>query len=173
MDMHNFHELTNRCSAFTLQSLAMAQEHIISLLDLRGETILVKNMQAIQLQRVIFVVGMFSIFEANIQDRFNCKNGFKMIRDILNDKSEEGLRETFEYIYSAINALKHGRGRSYDFLLENYERLPFLIKKPGEEFFMEGDVSEVRSLVYVDDNFIRLCGDTIQKISNLLDTKSP
>ncbi|MFU5655110.1 hypothetical protein ACM7VQ_26165 [Pseudomonas aeruginosa] len=173
MAMHNFHELTDRCSAFTLQSLMAAQEHIISLLDLRGETILVKNMQAIQLQRVIFVVGMFSIFEANIQDRFKCKNGFKMVREILGDKGEEDLRETFEYIYSAINTLKHGQGRSYEFLLENYEKLPFLIKKPGEEFFMEGDVSEVRSLVYVDDDFIRLCGGTIQKISNLLETKSP
>jgi len=67
----------------------------------------------------------------------------------------------------AINALKHGRGRSYDALLAEND-LPFLIKRPDENFFTEGDVSEVSILIQVDDQFVLGCAEVIQDVSSVI-----
>jgi hypothetical protein len=122
----------------------------------------------IQLQKVILSVGMFSIFEASLQDRLNCKDGFREAEALLDKQGEGDLKENFQHLLAAINVLKHGRGRSYDTLVAKAHTLPFRVKLPNEAFFFEGDISEVSTLVGVDDEFVQLCGDVIRRVSEVL-----
>jgi hypothetical protein len=74
--MHSFTELVDRCVTFTLEPLREGNERTIEALQKSGATTLVKTLQMIQLQKAILVVGMFSMFEANLQDGLSCANGF-------------------------------------------------------------------------------------------------
>lgn len=163
--MHSFTELVDRCAAFTIDTLGKANEKTIEALQTSGATSLVKTLQMIQLQKTIFAVGMFSIYEANLQEGLGCTNGFDEAKKILDDEGELDIKSRFENLILAINVLKHGRGRSYDVLVANAESLPFRIKLPNESFFFEDDVSEVSTLVQVDDAFVQLCGNIIREVT--------
>ena len=45
--------------------------------------------------------------------------------------------------------------------------LPFKIKQPNENFFNEGDVSEVSTLIEVDDDFVMNRAKTIRDVSDV------
>lgn len=122
----------------------------------------------IQLQKTILAVGMFSIFEANLQNNLACINGFKEAKKILETEGEIDLKERFEELYFAVNVLKHGRGDSYDHLVAKAETLPFRIKLPDQSFFSEGDVSEVSTLVEVDDVFVQHCANVISDVYRVI-----
>ena len=171
--MHSFTELVDRCAAFTLSTLKEANEKTIEALQTSGATSLVKTLQMIQLQKAILAVGMFSIFEANLQDGLDCANGFAEAKKILRDEGELSTKEQFEDLIMAINVLKHGRGRSYDDLVAKATTLPFKIKLPDESFFFEGDVSEVNTLVEVDDAFVQHCGNVISDVSKVVRRARP
>jgi hypothetical protein len=166
--MHSFTELVDRCVTFTLKTLREANERTIEALETNGATSLVKTLQMIQLQKAILAVGMFSIFEASLQDGLGCANGFDEAKRILDDEGELDTKERFEDLYLAVNVLKHGRGRSYDALVSEAKTLPFRIKLPDESFFFEGDVSEVSTLVEVDDAFVQHCGNVITDVSEVI-----
>jgi len=166
--MHSFSELADRCTSFTLSALREANDKTIDALQTSGATSLVKTLQMIQLQKAVFAVGMFSIFEADLQTSLGCRNGFKKAKQILESKGKANLKERFEDLYFAINALKHGRGGSYDALVAKAEQLPFRVKMPTESFFFEGDVSEVDTLIEVNDAFVQLCGDMISEVSQAI-----
>ena len=145
--MHRFEELIYRSTSFTLEVLEETNSKIIDALQTSGSTILVKNLQMIQFQKVIFAIGMFSMFDAIVQNELNCKNGFKRINEILIDKNEIELQNSFQDLSMAIYVLKHGKGRSYESLLKRIDSLKFEIRKYDEIFFDEGDISEVNTLV--------------------------
>jgi hypothetical protein len=166
--MHTFSELADRCTSFTLSALREANDRTIDELQTSGATNLVKTLQMIQLQKAAFAVGMFSIFEADLRTSLGSKNGFKKAKQILDRKEKTDLKERFEDLYFAINALKHGRGESYDALVAKAELLPFRVKMPAESFFFEGDVSEVNTLIEVNDAFVQLCGDMISEVSRAI-----
>ena len=166
--MHSFTELVDRCATFTLATLRGANEKIIEALQTSGATSLVKTLQMIQLQKVILAVGIFSIFEASLQEGLSCRNGFDEAKRILDDEGELDMKERFDDLFLAVNVLKHGRGRSYNLLVAKAETLPFRIKLPDESFFFEGDVSEVSTLVEVDDTFVQRCGDIISDVSGVI-----
>jgi hypothetical protein len=86
----------------------------------------------------------------------------------LEREGEVDLGKRFSLFVYAINVLKHGRGRSYDALVAMGTDLPFRIKHPGEDFFFEGDVSEVATLVEVDDRFVRECTDLIAQVTGVI-----
>lgn len=134
---------------------------------------LVKSLQMVQLQKAISAVGMFSIFEATLQDGLGCQKGFQEAEKILERESENSLQERFINLQLAINVLKHGRGRSYDKLILKGAGLPFRIKQPGEYFFSEGDVSEVSTLIEVDDTFVRSCAHVIYEVSVVIKMAHP
>lgn len=69
--------------------------------------------------------------------------------------------------------LKHGRGRSYDALVAKSENLHFRVKLPGEAFICEGDVSEVSTLVEVDDTFVISCSEVIHEVSEVIRRAQP
>lgn len=166
--MHSFTELVDRCAAFTLNALREANDRTIEGLQTSGSTSLVKTLQMVQLQKAIFAVGMFSIFEANLQKGLSCSNGFSEAKKILEDEGEQELKECFDNLCLAVNVLKHGRGRSYDALVAKAKSLPFRIKLPDESFFFEGDVSEVPTLVEVNDTFVQHCGKVISDVSRVI-----
>jgi len=166
--MHSFTELVDRCATFTLDTLREANERTIEQLQSSGATSLVKTLQMVQLQKAILAVGMFSIFEASLQEGLSCSNGFGEAKTILDDEGELDMKERFDDLFLAINVLKHGRGRSYDALVAKVEALPFRIKLPDESFFFEGDVSEVSTLVEVNDAFVQRCGDVISDVSGVI-----
>ncbi|MDF1929659.1 hypothetical protein PGH45_05695 [Legionella pneumophila] len=88
----------------------------------------------VQLQKAILTVGMFSMFEANLQDILGCKNGFARAKEILKNKGQSTTKERFDDLCCAINVLKHGRGDSYNTLVKKAKNLPFRVKLPHESF---------------------------------------
>ena len=50
-------------------------------------------------------------------------------------------------------------------MVEKSSDLPFRVKLPDEYFFNEGDVSEISTLVEVDDAFVLLCAEVIHAVS--------
>ena len=66
--MHSFTELFDRCAIFTIKTLNTVNEKTVESLQTSSSTSLVKTLQMIQLQKTIFAVGMFSIFEAILQE---------------------------------------------------------------------------------------------------------
>ena len=166
--MHTFTELVDRCTAFTLEALREANEKTIDALQTSAATTLVKALQMIQLQKAILAVGMFSLFEAILQDGLSCSNGFREAEDILDREGEAVLKERFIDLQLAINVLKHGQGRSYDTLVAKAGTLNFRVKLPGDAFFCEGDVSEVSTLIEVDDTFILSCAEVIREVSEAI-----
>jgi len=166
--MHSFSELIDRCTTFTLSTLGKANEKTIESLETSAATSLVKTLQMIQLQKTILAVGMFSIFEASLQENLGSSYGFRETKRILDSEGKLTLKEQFDNFYLAINVLKHGHGDSYDALIAKTRVLPFKIKLPGEFFFFEGDVSEVTTLIEVDDAFVQHCADVIRDVSKVV-----
>jgi hypothetical protein len=164
--MHSFTELVDRCTTFTLNALGDANVRTVEALQVSGATTLVKTLQMIQLQKAIFAVGMFSMFEATLQECLKCKNGFLQAKKILEREKESILKERFDNFYLAINVLKHGHGDSYRALIDKAASLPFRVKLPTEAFFFEGDVSEVSTLIEVDDSFVLACASVIRDVSD-------
>jgi len=163
--MHRFSELVLRSTSFTLGSLKEVESKIIELLQTSGSTVLVKNLQMIQLQKAITAIGMFSLFESILQDGLTCKNGFDEAKSILNQSGNNDLNNRFENFIFAINVLKHGKGRSYNTLVAKSGMLSFKIKMPGEDYFDEGDVSEISTLIEVNDDFVLDCARLIEEVS--------
>ena len=171
--MDRFAELVDHCSAFTLEALRQANERALDGLQTSAATPLVKALQMVQLQKAISAVGMFSLFEAMLQDGLECSDGFRAAAEILEGEGETALKERFVDLQGAINVLKHGRGRSYDALIAKADRLPFRIKRPGEVFFFEGDVSEIATLIEVDDAFVLKCAEVIRQVSETVQKMRP
>lgn len=165
--MHEFSDLAYRCSVFTLNSLKEVEEKTIEALQKSGATSLVKTLQMTRLERTILAVGMFSVFEALLQDRLNCKDGFVEAKEILKEAGDLETLDKFTDLELAINALKHGRGRSYKALLAKIRGiLPSKVKTVNQHHFDEGDVSEITTLIDVDDNFIYSCVDIISQVTD-------
>jgi hypothetical protein len=142
------------------------EEKTIEALQTSGATSLVKILQMTRLERTILAVGMFSIFEALLQDRLNCDNGFAEAKDLLKKAGDLQILAQFTDLELAINALKHGRGRSYNTLIaKDRGTVPSKVKAPNEHFFDEGDVSEISTLIDVDDQFIYSCVEIISQVS--------
>ena len=168
--MHNYDELVYRGTSFTLNAL---NSKIIESLETSVSTIVVKNLQMIQLQKAILAIGMFSLFDSILQDGLSCRNGFGGAKKTLLKIGKIELNDRFDNFVCAINVLKHGQGRSYNTLVSKYKLLPFRIKLPGENFFDEGDVTEVSTLIVVDDTFVLNCAKLIEEVSKEIRNEYP
>lgn len=165
--MHQFSELVDKVTKFSIAKLKSVDEESFEALEGSGATVHVKALQMTQLHRAILAVGMLSLFEANLQDALG-GNGFDAAKKILVELDEVNAKDRFEEMCLAVNALKHGRGRSYEALVSKAGSLPFKIKMPGEDFFEEGDVAEIRMLVEVNDDFLQRCADVIIEASEIV-----
>ena len=165
INMHDFNELVQPSTAFSLSALNEAQQRTVDQLQISAATTLVKTLQMVQLQKAITAVGMFSMFDAILQDQLQCGDGFKNAKKILESQAKMVLKEKFSDLQLAVNVLKHGKGPSYEILVKKAAILPFRVKLPEEDFFDEGDVSEISTLVEVDDKFVLLCAEVIHEVS--------
>lgn len=172
--MNSFSELIEDCTTFTLTGLKEIEDKAIFALQTFGASSSIKALQLISLEKAILAVGIFSIFEGILQDHLKCKNGFAQTKNILKQKEEWDLLSRFINLELAINALKHGRGKSYNALLvENEKSNNAKIKQSDNHFLNEGDISEVNTLIEVDDNFIYRCVETIKLISEKIEKIQP
>lgn len=172
--MHNFSELIDRCVIFTSAALQGVENKAIKGLQISGSTIHVKALQMIRLEKTILAIGAFSMFDAILQDALDCRNGFAKAKEIMRNNNELKLLSQFTEMELSINAMKHGRGRSYDVLLEKQkDQLDINVKSPDENFFNEGDVSEITSLIKVDEEFLDKCAEVIRNVSTLIRNTRP
>jgi hypothetical protein len=171
--MHAFTELLGRGTSFILSTLNEATAKTIEALQTSAATSFVKNLQMVQVQKTIMAVGMFSLFESMLQDTLECRDGFAEAFKILDEDKAAALQELLSNFQMAINVLKHGRGRSYEALVAKSASLPFKIKQPKQEFFDEGDVSEIRTLIEVDDAFILGCAQVIEDVAAVIRRRRP
>lgn len=170
--MHPYSELATRCAALTDGLMEENRAHVLAGLQVSGATRLVKALQAIELQGAIFAVGMVAMFDAALQDALECKDGFQEGLKIIEQAGDTDLVDRFRNVQLAINVLKHGRGRSHKELLARREQLPFRVRAE-DEFFDEGDVSELANLIKVDGSFIHYCSETIDLVAALVKEKRP
>jgi len=91
------------------------------------------------------LVSWPGLFESILQEGLACRNGWRG-KKVLIKNVKVDPRNRFDSAY-AINVLKHGRGGSYDALVTKCESLPFRIKLPGKNFFFEGGVSGISTLI--------------------------
>lgn len=167
--MHSFSDLVSYATNLIMGDISLRNARICDELQTTGTTSLVIGLQTLQMQRAILVTGMFSMFEAELQTMLSCQYGFEECKRILGEKGETKLKSEFQFFIWAVNTLKHGKGNSYDNLVKNIEELPFVIKSPGENFFFEGDVGEIQTLVEVDDRFVYGCAELIRKIMAVIE----
>lgn len=172
--MHNFSELIDRCTSFTLSNLEFIQNKTFEALKESSATIHIKNLQMINLQKTFFVVGVFSFYESLLQDRLNCDNGFQEVRNIFKANSEDILLSKFKELQNIINTLKHGKGRSYQNLIEDSNRhFNIKVKQPNEFFFEEGNVDEITALIEVNDEFIVQAIEVINEVTSTIKKYCP
>lgn len=167
--MHNYNELISISIDFIINALNQERNNTLQSLEENARTSDVKFLQMISLQKAIIATGMFALFDAQLQQKLNCKDGFKEALRLLEDNADKNLISRFKYFKLAINVLKHGRGKSYETLLSEYDYLPFVIRKKEEGFFNEGDVDEIITLIKVDDNFLRNCAELIDDVSKVIE----
>jgi hypothetical protein len=165
--MHRFSELIDQYTDLMLTALKEIEARSLDALQSDSDSSLVKTLQMANLHRVISVVGMFSIFDALLQDQLGESKGFDAAQKVLDTAGEEDLSVRFNTFQLAINVLKHGVGWSYRDLLKK-PTLPFKIKQPHQNFFDEGDMGEVQALIFVDDSFVINCANTIREVSEAL-----
>jgi hypothetical protein len=164
--MHDYQEILPRAVGIVLHALSEERKHISEQLQTSGATHLVKASQAVQLAKVCFAAGVVATSEAQLKTEFQITDryAFKAIAKELREHGERELAEAMERIVDATNALKHGDGTSYEALLRADPNLQFKVKARDEAFFEEGDVSEVPSLVQVEDEYIRHCEDVLLSV---------
>ncbi|MDK7599630.1 MULTISPECIES: hypothetical protein [Citrobacter] len=158
---------------FSLEKINEAFERTEIELRETERTLPGKVLQALNLSKVIYAVGLFSIFEGHVQQALKCTNGFKEIKDILDQAGEVALKEEFQNYYRAINALKHGDGQSYNSLVNKINVLDFEVETPTTPVYEVGDLTAVSGLVKVDTAFIEKCMLLIEKVSVCIENQRP
>lgn len=171
--MHNFDKLVYISTKFTLKALEAENCKLLEEFQTNASTISVKNLQMIQLQKAIIAIGMFSLFDSMLQEGLSCRNGFEKAKKVLVQSGKVELNNRFNDFICAINVLKHGKGSSYEALVEKSGLLPFRLKLPGEYFFDEGDISEVSTIIEVDGKFVLNCAELIEQVSKEMRDKYP
>ncbi|ENG5660868.1 hypothetical protein ABUT75_002436 [Flavobacterium psychrophilum] len=172
--MHSFSELILRSSAFLQNTLDEIENKTLNELETNGATIHIKNLQMINLQKAFFFIGVFSYYEALLQERLECKNGLEEAKKILKENGENLLHEKFIELQYVVNVLKHGKGRSYNQLIEKENRkINVIIKELEPEYYDEGSIDEISSLIEVNNEFIDESINLINEFSTVIQKYKP
>lgn len=163
-------QLLTACVNFTFHHTHEAEKQTFKELETSGATRLVNALRVFRLQRAVFAVGMFSMFEALLQSKLKWAQPFIQLDDYLRAHDKHDLASAIIDYRLAVNVLKHGEGRSHQELLARADKLEFKIRANGDHFHGEGDVSDVGILVDVDDQFVRRCAELIEQASKAIGT---
>lgn len=137
-------------------------------LETGAATSSVNGLRLARVQRVCMVVGAFGILEAELQGLTGYKRPFADLVRHLEEEGEDDLSERVLLFTKAVNVLKHGLGPSHSFLLA-HDNLPsfFQVKVDPSQFFSEGDVSEVDTLVEVNAEFMAAATKVIAEVAEV------
>jgi hypothetical protein len=160
-------QLLTACANFTLAHAAEIEEKVHEELQTSGATRLVNSLRMLRLQKAVLATGMFSLFEALLQDQLKWKAPVKDMDAYLKRHGNAQLASTISDYYLAINVLKHGKGPSYDKLVTRRASLEFKVGSPDEPY-SEGDVSEVGVLIDADEQFVRRCAELIEQAADVI-----
>lgn len=169
--MHQFDDLLKMVIDSHIRKTSDMRDTVEKDLERLAPTRHIKNLQMLQLQNAIVAIGIFSLFESFMQGHFMVGHSISHIKEVLKRTQPELLKE-FEMYRMAINVLKHGRGTSHDQLLQCRDRLPFQLREYHEEPFFEGDVSEIATLIQVDDMFLLDASRVISAVYRTLESES-
>ncbi|MCF4165855.1 hypothetical protein L2U69_09395 [Zavarzinia compransoris] len=134
-----------------------------------GQTVFVNRLRTVTVEIEVAAVGIFSLFESRMQQHIPQGSFFGQLKQRLNAAGRNNLAERLHSYYLAVNVLKHGQGDSYNQLL-NIPNLPFEVKRPGDSFFDEGDISEPEGLVNVtSQGFFGGLIDTLEEVRFFLE----
>jgi hypothetical protein len=136
-----------------------------------GSSNVVNTSRRSSMQLVMTAVGGFSMLEGILEQSMGWPKPFQELEQRLRDAGYVETSDRFNTFRLAINVLKHGSGESYDRLRKRND-LPFRIKLPGENFFDEGDISEIPGLVLVDMQFVHACAIAIEDAFTCLEIPS-
>jgi len=160
-------QLLTACANFTLTHAAVVEEQIHQELQTSGATSLVNSLRMLRLQKAVLATGMFSLFEALLQDQLKWNDPFKNLNAYLKDHGHPDLASTIYDYYLAVNVLKHGQGPSYTKLAARRASLEFAVGSPDQPY-SEGDVSEVAVLIDADEKFVRRCAELIEQAADVI-----
>jgi len=134
-------------------------------LETSGSTVYVNALRAVRLQRLIAVVGMFSVLDAVLKDWREWEEPARQAVDELQQIGEHDLAVRFQDYWDANNVLKHGRGRSYDKLLSRRGSLGFRMHSDDDPLFEEGDLAAGHCLIDVTDDFVMTAAELVRKVA--------
>lgn len=166
--MHRFSVLIEACVAFMTSRIEDTEAEIIRLMQDEPSSAHLKNLQALRLQYAVTAVGIFSLFEAELQAQLEVEDGFRALRRMLDEHGKDELLLKFDLFKQAVNVLKHGVGRSYEALRAYAGELPFRIRQSDQDFFGEGDCTEISTLILADGEFVRNCAELVLRISDFI-----
>lgn len=152
----NGYQLIRQAALMCLGHAEAVADHAAENLQTGASTSDVNALRIASAAYSIIAVGAFQSFEAYLHFTRGWQDAFVELNSTLNSHKYTATSEQFLVFKDAINALKHGDGRSYRRLLAS-SALPFDVKAEGERYFDEGDVSEVVSLVNAGPAFVHAC----------------
>jgi hypothetical protein len=160
-------QLLTACANFMLANAAEAEDEVHERLETGASTSDVNALRMFRLHKALVAVGMFSLFEALLQDQLRWKEPFKELKAYLEARGRRELASAITDYNLAINVLKHGQGRSYEKLRARVALVDFGVGNPDEPY-CEGDVSEVPVLIDVDERFVRRCAELIEQAADVI-----
>lgn len=162
MPAHSSWQLIVATMQGTASSFQSNADAMLERLKDDGSSAIVNGARATQMQMVMVAVGGFSMLEGILEQTRGWSAPFRELDEQLRAAGLNSIADEFLTYRLAINVLKHGYGDSYERLLQ-LSNLPFRVKGPDENFFDEGDVSEIPGLVLVDERFVHSCALAIEK----------
>jgi len=157
--------LLHTCCTFLLPKIEQGEEEALSILKQSGSTGAINSLRAFRVQRIVIVIGMFSLLEATLKMELEWEEPFRKLPSFLKDRGKVELALKFEYYRLANNVLKHGTGDSWDKLREYSEKIDFELRDGFNSFNQEGDITSGHALVDVDSKFVLHCADMIEEIN--------
>jgi hypothetical protein len=168
VDQHSFESIVSACANTLADGILETETRLLQELETSAATRLIVGLKMMQHQRVIVSVGVFSIFDAHLQDALECEDGFACAERQLLERGQTQLHEQFLHFRKAINVLKHGQGASYRRLLKDVGKLPFELSREDDQE-VEGVVNDIGGYIIVDDRFIRDCARIAVEVCRALD----
>lgn len=156
--------LPDACAGM-LPQIQKREQACFQALELSGSTVYVNALRSVRLQRLISVVGMFSVLDAVLKDWRGWDDPAKQAVDELRSNGEADLAQRFQDYWDANNVLKHGRGRSYDKLVVRQGTLDFRLHTEDKPLFEEGDIADGHCLIDVTDHFVMAAAEVVREVA--------
>lgn len=149
------------------------EDECLEALKTSGATVYVNGLRLARVQNVCMIVGAFGILEAEVSSLRAYRCSKKPLQDLVAALERGGrccLAQRLRILTRAVNVLKHGRGPSHEWLMNLKEKPAFLrVKVSPKEFFNEGDVSEVPTLVDADSEFVAAAASTLREVVEVIE----